>query len=167
MRFSILLIASCLLMRLHGAENPILVFQKEKEELIKLLENSDLNSGYLVSAAETKSGNLYLFTLGEFQCTGGDVDTINSAKAIAYSKAMRALAQFMKTEVSSEESLKEITTMRQSGNLDKKTSIERVRTSIIKIRSMAIIGQVSVLKSEFKGNESIYRTVLAQRIGDK
>ena len=167
MRLTIILISFFYWVPLHGAENPIVVFQKEKAELIKLLENSDLSSASSICAAETKSGNSYLFAIGEVACADGGIDSINSAKAIAHSKAMRAISQFMKTEVSSEESLKEITTVKHTSTSEKNKSTERVRSSIIKIRSMAIISQANILKSEFKANELMYRTVLALRITDK
>ena len=167
MRLTIILISFFYWVPLCGAENPIVVFQKEKAELIKLLENSDLGSDSAICVAETKSGNSYLFAIGEVPCVDGGIDSINRAKAIAHSKAMRAISQFLKTEVSSEESLKEITTVRQVSGLEKTKSTERVRSSIIKIRSMAIISQSNILKSEFKANELMYRTVLALRITDK
>jgi hypothetical protein len=64
--------------------SPVVVFKKEKIELIELLESSDLDFDATFCAAEAKTGNLYLFAIGQRHCADGGIDAIKNSKAIAH-----------------------------------------------------------------------------------
>ncbi len=157
----------CLATSVFAAENSVLTFQKEKDELTKLIAACELSSSSPIASAETTSGNSYLLVLGQAQCADGNVGSTNPAKTVAHAKALRAVSQFMKTEVDSEESLKEITTVKSANGSDKTKSTERVRTETIRIRSMAIISQAYIVESKHDASTSMYNVWLALRLSAK
>lgn len=167
MRTIVFVILSLLATSILASENPVLTFQKEKDELTKLIAACELTSSSPIASAETTSGNSYLLVLGQAQCADGNVGSTNPAKTIAHAKALRTISQFMKTEVDSEESLKVITTVKSANGSDKTKSTERVRTETIRIRSMAIISQAYIVESKYDASTSTYNVSLALRLSTK
>jgi hypothetical protein len=145
---------------LAASESAVVLFQRDKAELLALLASCNLNETTPVASLQMANGTAYLVAIGIIRVTDRAPASLGAAKTVAHAKALRTISQFMKTEVNTEDSLKEIITVRSNGGV-KENVIEKIRTESIQIRSNTIISQAYLLDASLDAAQGTYKIVLA------
>jgi hypothetical protein len=149
---------------LPAAENAGILFQRDKEEILRLAGDCGLDDHASIASVETASGRQYLLAFASIRTVGVEAPAPGQARTIAHAKALRAITAFRKTEVQAEESLTQITTVRGGAEGSEKR-IERVRAETIRLRASGHISQAYVLVSRVNEAAGTHELMLALRLG--
>lgn len=146
---------------IFAAENYSIIFHKEKEEISRLATECGLDDSSPIASVETASNNTYLLALGAASVAEETSSSLSAAKTVAHAKALRAISQFMRIEVQTEDELKQITTVRAVDGAGREKATERKKTESIQIRSRAFVSQSYILSSRYSSETKTYIVVLA------
>ncbi len=138
-----------------------MLFQRERAEIARLAAECGLDDGSPIASLETAGKNGYLLVLGTARHSGEAPADLASLRTVAHAKALRTASQFQRSEVSSEDSLRQVTTVRSSNGAGDAKSVEKTRTEVIRLRSQAIISNAYVVSSAFDAAGRVYSVVLA------